>query len=131
MAPTLDALAAEGLALASIPAEAPAGLAALRGVAGVRGGSGGLMLGAATVVSLEQVEAAAAAGAGFVSCPHVDPEIIERAIARGMVVLPGVLTPTEAFLAVKHGARVLKLFPSPVSEECMENMHRDQTQTTP
>lgn len=37
-----------------------------------------------------------------------------RALARGMVILPGVLTPTEAFLAVKHGARILKLFPSQV-----------------
>lgn len=42
---------------------------------------------------------------------HLPPH---RALARGLVVLPGVLTPTEAFLAVKHGARILKLFPSQV-----------------
>lgn len=78
VAPTMAALLAEGVGLASVPAEAPAGLAALREV-GETGGEG-MMVGAATVVSVEQVEAAAAVGASFVSCPHVDPEIIERCV---------------------------------------------------
>lgn len=76
--PAIQALAAEGVTLASVPAEAPAGIEALREDSAARGK--GLMLGAATVISVEQVERAAAAGAAFVSCPHVDPEIIERCV---------------------------------------------------
>lgn len=78
VAPSMQVLAAEGFTLASIPAEAPAGLEALRDM-----GNDGkeVMLRAATVVSVAQVERAAASGAAFVSCPHVDPEIIERCVS--------------------------------------------------
>lgn len=85
MAPTIQALAAEGFTLASVPAEAPAGLAALRGREVQQLSSGNLMLGAATVISLEQVDIAAEAGASFISCPHVDPEIIERCVESNRV----------------------------------------------
>jgi 2-dehydro-3-deoxyphosphogalactonate aldolase len=44
--------------------------------------------------------------------PHADTEIISAAKAQGMVSLPGVTTPTEAFLALKAGADALKLFPA-------------------
>ncbi len=75
--PTLQALAAEGWTLASVPAEAPAGLGSLASIVN-GGGVDSMMLGAATVVSVEQVERAADSGAAFISCPHVDGEIIER-----------------------------------------------------
>jgi 2-keto-3-deoxy-6-phosphogluconate aldolase len=91
VAPTLQALAAEGWTLASIPAEAPAGLGALSETGAAAAAAGGdwdmdMMLGAATVVSVEQVDRAAEAGAAFVSCPHVDPEIIERCVCVYMCV---------------------------------------------
>lgn len=73
--PAMQALAEAGFTLASVPAEAPAGIEALRDMA-TRVQE--LMTGAATVISVEQVERAAASGAAFVSCPHVDPEIIQR-----------------------------------------------------
>ena len=44
--------------------------------------------------------------------PNVDPAVIARATSHGMVTMPGVLTPTEALLAVKAGASGLKFFPA-------------------
>jgi len=108
----------EGLTMISIPAESPAGLEGLRALTSSSPPSSPTQklppfaLGAATVISPEQVDLAAAAGASFISCPHTDPAILERAKAHGLLVLPGILTPSEAFLALKHGAHVLKLFPS-------------------
>jgi 2-dehydro-3-deoxyphosphogalactonate aldolase len=46
--------------------------------------------------------------------PNTDPEIIAEAVSRGLVPYPGVATPTEAFTAIKAGARSLKLFPSDI-----------------
>jgi 2-keto-3-deoxy-6-phosphogluconate aldolase len=78
----MQALASEGWTLASVPAEAPAGLGALASMMD----DSGMMLGAATVVSVEQVKRAAESGAAFISCPHVDPEIIERCVFLWVVV---------------------------------------------
>jgi 2-dehydro-3-deoxyphosphogalactonate aldolase len=112
----------EGLTMISIPAESPAGMEGLRALtssslppsssSSPTQNLSPFALGAATVISPEQVDLAAAAGASFISCPHTDPAILERAKAHGLLVLPGILTPSEAFLALKHGAHVLKLFPS-------------------
>jgi 2-dehydro-3-deoxyphosphogalactonate aldolase len=44
--------------------------------------------------------------------PNVDPEVLATAQARGMVTMPGVFTPTEAFLALRCGASALKYFPA-------------------
>lgn len=112
----------EGLTMISIPAESPAGLEGLRALTSSSSSLSStssshqkllpFALGAATVISPDQVDLAAAAGASFVSCPHTDPAILARAKAHGLLVLPGILTPSEAFLALNHGAHVLKLFPS-------------------
>ncbi|KAM3575964.1 hypothetical protein VYU27_002149 [Nannochloropsis oceanica] len=112
----------EGLTMISIPAESPAGLEGLRALTSSSSSLSStsspeqkllpFALGAATVISPDQVDLAAAAGASFISCPHTDPVILARAKAHGLLVLPGILTPSEAFLALNHGAHVLKLFPS-------------------
>lgn len=69
-------------------------------------------VGAGTVLTVEEVHAAHAAGSGIVVSPTVDPEVIAETVRLGMRSYPGVTTPTEAFTAVKAGARSLKLFPS-------------------
>ena len=58
------------------------------------------------------VDSAAAAGARLIVSPNADPAVIERALKLGLVVLPGVATPTEAFAAQSLGASGLKLFPA-------------------
>ncbi|CDO36561.1 2-dehydro-3-deoxy-6-phosphogalactonate aldolase [Novosphingobium sp. KN65.2] len=68
-------------------------------------------IGGGTVISVELAKTLAGVGGTFMVSPNVDPEVISRSIYLGMDVLPGFLTPTEAFAAIHAGARDLKLFP--------------------
>jgi 2-dehydro-3-deoxyphosphogalactonate aldolase len=70
------------------------------------------MIGAGTVLDVPSVEKLAATGARLMVTPHTDPEVIAAGIAHGLEVVPGFLTPSEAFAAVRAGARRLKLFPA-------------------
>ena len=74
----------------------------------------GILVGAGTVLTLEAVERLHDVGGRLLVSPNVDPDIIARARARGMVTMPGVFTPTEALLAAKAGASSLKFFPASV-----------------
>jgi 2-dehydro-3-deoxyphosphogalactonate aldolase len=71
----------------------------------------GLLIGAGTVLSVEEVLPAAQAGARLMVAPNCDPAVIAAAEAHRMATLPGVATPSEAFAAIKAGADGLKLFP--------------------
>ena len=70
------------------------------------------IVGAGTVRSAEEVRQVHAAGGRLVVSPHFDPRVVAAARTLGMVVLPGVLTPSEAFAALDAGASGLKLFPA-------------------
>ncbi len=70
------------------------------------------VVGAGTVTSVDDVIRAESAGARIIVAPNTDAEVIAEAVSRGLRPYPGVATPTEAFTAVKAGARSLKLFPS-------------------
>jgi 2-dehydro-3-deoxyphosphogalactonate aldolase len=69
------------------------------------------LAGAGTVLEAREVDEVAEAGAKLVVAPNADHAVIERAAKLGLVALPGVATPTEAFAALKAGALGLKLFP--------------------
>ena len=73
---------------------------------------GALCLGAGTVTSPEQANAAIDAGATYLVSPCVVPEVIAVANARGVVMLPGALTPTEIFNAYQLGGDIIKVFPA-------------------
>jgi len=70
------------------------------------------LIGAGTVLTAEQIEQVAAAGGRLLVMPHGDPALIRAAKARGLLCVPGVATPTEAFAALAAGADALKLFPA-------------------
>lgn len=70
------------------------------------------LVGAGTVMSVAQVTAVQATGAGLIVMPHSDVEVIRAAKAHGMICAPGVATLTEAFSALAEGADALKLFPA-------------------
>jgi len=70
------------------------------------------LIGAGTVVSASDCVRVAEAGGRLMVSPNVDPEVLATAQARGMVTMPGVFTPTEAFLALRCGASALKYFPA-------------------
>jgi 2-dehydro-3-deoxyphosphogalactonate aldolase len=70
------------------------------------------VVGAGTVRSADEVRQVHAAGGRMVVSPHFDARVVAAAAALGMVSLPGVMTPSEAFAALAAGATGLKLFPA-------------------
>jgi 2-dehydro-3-deoxyphosphogalactonate aldolase len=73
---------------------------------------GDCLVGGGTVLAPADVDRVHAAGGRLVVAPNCDPAVIRRALEKGMRVLPGVATPTEAFAALSAGATELKLFPA-------------------
>ena len=69
-------------------------------------------VGAGTVMDAEAVRRVHAAGGRFVVAPNFDPAVVRAACELGLVALPGVMTPSEAFAALGAGAAALKLFPA-------------------
>ena len=70
------------------------------------------LVGAGTVLSVEQVERVHAAGGRLIVSPNTNAAVIRAALTRGMQVMPGFATASEAFAAVEAGAEILKLFPA-------------------
>jgi len=68
-------------------------------------------VGVGTVLTVAQLEDAAAAGATYAVSPHFDAAIVARAVALGLPMLPGAITPTEVVRAWQAGATAIKLFP--------------------
>ncbi|WP_376878156.1 2-dehydro-3-deoxy-6-phosphogalactonate aldolase [Albirhodobacter sp. R86504] len=69
------------------------------------------MIGAGTVLTVEQVAQVAETGARLIVSPNCNPAVIRASKEAGMTSFPGVMTPTEAFVAIDAGADALKLFP--------------------
>ncbi|ESY64259.1 2-dehydro-3-deoxy-6-phosphogalactonate aldolase [Mesorhizobium sp. M0051] len=72
------------------------------------------LVGAGTVLTPADVDGLHKAGGRLLVSPNIDAEVMARAMHYGMVTMPGVFTPTEAFLAIKLGASALKFFPASV-----------------
>lgn len=72
------------------------------------------LIGAGTVLTVEDVNRLEDTGGRLMVSPNVDPPVISAAHEKGMVTLPGVFTPTEALAAAKAGATGLKFFPASV-----------------
>jgi len=72
------------------------------------------LVGAGTVLTAADVDALHKAGGRLLVSPNIDAEVMGRAMHHGMVTMPGVFTPTEAFEAIRLGASALKFFPASV-----------------
>lgn len=107
-APLADALVASGIAAAEITLRTPAGVDAIAAIAH----RSDVLVGAGTVVHPDDVDRVADAGARFVVSPGLDLEVVERALARGLLPLPGVATASELQRAVRAGLSAVKLFPA-------------------
>ena len=70
------------------------------------------LVGAGTVLTTSQVDDLHNAGGKLLVSPNIDAGVMKRANHHGMVTMPGVFTPTEAFLALSLGASALKFFPA-------------------
>ncbi len=71
-----------------------------------------MLVGAGTVLSVEQAERAAAAGARFLVSPGFDGELVDYCIGRRLPIFPGCVTPSEVMQAVKRSLRLVKFFPA-------------------
>ncbi len=107
--PVGAALIAAGFRIIEVPLNSPRPLESI-GVL-TRRYNAEAIIGAGTVMQPADVEAVKAAGGRLIVMPHSDPLVIRAAKAHGLVVAPGVATPTEAFAALAAGADALKLFP--------------------
>jgi 2-dehydro-3-deoxyphosphogalactonate aldolase len=105
-----DALWQAGIRIIEVPLNSPAALESIRRLAHQLGES--CLIGAGTVVTVEDVDRVVAAGGRLIVSPNTDGSVIRRTIAAGAIPLPGVATATEAYAAYASGARYLKLFPA-------------------
>lgn len=71
-----------------------------------------MLVGAGTVLTIDQVNRAVKAGAKFIVSPGFDPEIVDYCLENNIPVLPGCITPSEVAQAVKRGLKVVKFFPA-------------------
>lgn len=107
--PLADALAAGGIKIMEITFRSDAAEEAIRLVAKERPD---VLVGAGTVTTMDQLERAVAAGAKFVVSPGLNPEIVKAGLEKGVVMLPGVITPSEVMQGIDLGLKVLKYFPA-------------------
>jgi len=104
-----EALSFGGASLLEVTLNSPGALAAIEQI---RTRHLHLCVGAGTVLTLEDAVNAVDSGAQFLVSPHVSLQLLEFALARGLLILPGALTPTEILLARNSGQNVVKLFPA-------------------
>ena len=107
---TGHAIVEAGFRVLEVPLNSPRPFDSIGLLAGALGK--GVLVGAGTVMTPAHVEAVAKAGGRLIVMPHADTTVIRAAKAAGLLCVPGVATPTEAFAALAAGADGLKLFPA-------------------
>lgn len=107
------ALIDAGLRIVEVPLNSPEPLDSIARLVSAHGARA--LIGAGTVLDVAAVDAVAATGARLIVSPNTDTDVIRRSKALGMVSLPGMFTPTEAFAGLRAGADALKLFPGEAS----------------
>lgn len=105
-----DALVDAGFRLIEVPMNSPDPLDSVARLARRLGDRA--VVGAGTVLTPADVDRVMAAGGTMVISPNADPAVIAATASRGLVSLPGIATPSEAFTALQAGASALKLFPA-------------------
>lgn len=107
--PLAKALLDGGIGCAEVTFRTPA---AGKAIHGISSSCGELLVGAGTVLTVEQAGLATQAGAQYVVAPGFDPAVVDWCQAHNMPVIPGVATPTEISMALARGLSLLKFFPA-------------------
>jgi 2-dehydro-3-deoxyphosphogalactonate aldolase len=105
-----EELIAAGFALIEVPMNSPDPLDSIARLAGMAGDRA--VIGAGTVLTVDQVAAVRDADGRMVISPNMNPAVIRATSHGGLVSLPGIATPSEALDALDSGATALKLFPA-------------------
>ena len=109
--PTAKAMVAGGIDVMEITFRTAAAADSIRAVAAE---VPEMLVGAGTVLNLEQCKLAVEGGAKFIVSPGYDEETVAWCVENGVAVTPGCVTPTEIMAALKHGLKVVKFFPANV-----------------
>jgi 2-dehydro-3-deoxyphosphogluconate aldolase / (4S)-4-hydroxy-2-oxoglutarate aldolase len=106
-APLAEALAAGGATAIEVTFRTEAAPHVIEALA-----DSGLVIAAGTIRTPAQVDEALSAGATVIVCPALDDAVVERCLAAGVPVLPGIATATELARALALGVGTVKLFPA-------------------
>jgi 2-dehydro-3-deoxyphosphogluconate aldolase/(4S)-4-hydroxy-2-oxoglutarate aldolase len=106
--PLADALIAGGLPCAEITFRTAAAADAIKALSGRED----ILVGAGTVLKIEQVQQAVDAGATFIVSPGFNPKVVGYCVENGIPVTPGVSNPTDIEMALEFGLEILKFFPA-------------------
>ncbi len=107
--PLAQALSEGGLPCAEVTFRTKAGQEA---IARIARSHPTMLLGAGTVLTVAQVQAAVDAGAKFIVSPGLNRKVVEYCLANDIPITPGVLTPSEIEVALEYGLEVVKFFPA-------------------
>jgi len=99
-----------GFRVIEVPLNSPEPYASIHALSECMGDE--VLIGAGTVLDMEQVDRVSAAGGRIIISPNVNTDVIGYSKEQGLYSLPGFYTPTEAFAAIRAGADALKMFPA-------------------
>jgi len=117
-----DSLYEGGIRIIEVPLNSPSPLDSIARLSARLGDHA--LVGAGTVLEVDQVAAVGAVGGKLIVSPSTDPRVIAAAVAAGMVSCPGFFTPSEAFVAIAAGAHALKLFPAEAASPAVVKAQR-------
>ena len=106
---TAAALRAGGLPLLEVTMRAPGALDCLRAI---KLADPDMLVGAGTILDVQQADQACQAGADFIVTPGFNPKVVAHCLERGVPVVPGCITPTEIEAGMELGLSTFKFFPA-------------------
>ena len=117
-----DALVEGGIRIIEVPLNSPGPLGSIKRLSMRL--EGRAMVGAGTVLRVDQIEPIRAAGGRLIVSPSTSTAVIAATVAADMVSCPGYFTPSEAFAAIDAGAHALKLFPAEAASPAVVRAQR-------
>jgi 2-dehydro-3-deoxyphosphogalactonate aldolase len=117
-----DALFEGGIRIIEVPLNSPDPLDSIGRLARRLGSRA--VIGAGTVLNVDQVAAVSGVGGALIVSPSTNPAVIAATVAAGMISCPGYFTPSEAFAAIDAGANALKFFPAEAASPAVVKAQR-------